>query len=211
MIFETTIRENIGLGDLSVEKKTSKKASAMGLLSWLNPFAPHGDTDLDFRLSKKRRAASKFSGAAEFIEKDLPKRYDTLISPKFKGGVSLSGGQMQKLAIARAATRILKDPPCGLFILDEPVGAIDAIAEAEFYDQLLGILKGNALKCKPTVILVTHRLQPLKQFADRIIVFGEDESGEMTTIVENGTHDQLMKNKKLYQKMVSAQEFQATD
>eukprot|EP00475_Leptophrys_vorax_P030340 TRINITY_DN4534_c0_g1_i1.p1 TRINITY_DN4534_c0_g1~~TRINITY_DN4534_c0_g1_i1.p1 ORF type:complete len:696 (+),score=180.34 TRINITY_DN4534_c0_g1_i1:120-2090(+) len=124
MIFELSIAENIGLGDLRAEQHKSQSRSS-AFLSWMNPFSFQTALSLlDFKLSSQRRKAAHFSGAAEFIEK-TPRKYDTLISSKFKGGINLSGGQMQKLAISRAATRIIKNPPCGLLILDEPVGAID--------------------------------------------------------------------------------------
>lgn len=120
-----------------------------------------------------REAAIK-SGAAEFIEQ-LPKKYDTILGKEFEDGEEISGGQWQKLAIARA---FYEEPP--VLILDEPTSAIDAEAEYEIFNNLEKQYKNKNL------ILVSHRFSTVRN-ASKIIVI---EQGE---IIEVGSHEELMK------------------
>lgn len=123
--------------------------------------------------------AAKLAKADEFIKK-LPKGYDTLIG---EGGGGLSGGQCQRIALARM---ILKDAP--IVLLDEPTAALDAEAEAVLSKTLEKITKNK------TVIVVAHKLATIKN-ASNIIVF--NKSG----IVEMGAHEKLMKNNGVYKKL----------
>ena len=119
-----------------------------------------------------RRAAQQ-SGADEFIQ-SLPEGYGTLLGRPL-GGVDLSGGQWQKLAIARALVR-----QAPVVILDEPTAALDPKAEAEVYRQFGEMTRGR------TAILISHRLGSAR-LADRIVVL---KGGR---IVETGTHDELLR------------------
>lgn len=103
------------------------------------------------------------------------------------GGLELSGGNWQKLAIARGLYRDHK-----LIVFDEPTAALDPIVEEEIIRSML------ELDCNSTKIFVTHRLSTTK-FANKIIVL---ESGK---IVGCGTHDQLLKSNQTYQKLWNAQ------
>lgn len=103
----------------------------------------------------------------------FPQGMQTLLGISF-GGTELSGGQWQKLAIARAFYR---DPD--LLILDEPTAAIDPRAEHDLYEQFASLARGK------TVILVTHRLASV-QMADRIMVLKEGQ------LIEQGTHTELL-------------------
>lgn len=123
--------------------------------------------------------AAKLANANEFIEK-LPKKYDTLIG---EGGGGLSGGQCQRIALARM---ILKDAQ--IVLLDEPTAALDAKAEALLSETLEKITKNK------TVIVVAHKLATIKN-ASNIIVF--DKNG----IIEMGTHEKLIKNRGVYEKL----------
>src|SRR3989338_6299462 len=118
--------------------------------------------------------AARKSGAAEFIEQ-LPKKYDTILGKEFEDGEELSGGQWQKLAIARA---FYEEPP--VLILDEPTSAIDAEAEYEIFNNLEKQYKNKNL------ILVSHRFSTVRN-ANKIIVL---EHGK---IVESGSHEDLLK------------------
>lgn len=104
-----------------------------------------------------------------------------------KNGVELSGGEAQKLAIARA---IYKDAP--IIVLDEPTSALDPKAEHEIFGGFQKLVAGR------TAVYVSHRLSSVK-FTDRIVVF---ESGELR---ECGTHEELMKNDGQYAKLYSMQ------
>lgn len=102
-------------------------------------------------------------------------------------GVEISGGEAQKIAIARA---LYKDAP--IIIMDEPTSALDPISEYEIYS------KFDRLVCNKTAIYISHRMSSCR-FCDRIIVFDEGN------IRENGTHEQLLAQNGLYSQMWKAQ------
>ena len=116
------------------------------------------------------REAAEQAGADEFIQK-LPLKYDTLVGER---GGSLSGGQCQRLAIARA---LLGDPR--LLILDEATSSLDAESERIIQNNLNAIIRDR------TTIIIAHRLSTIRQ-ADQILVLDKG------VLVERGTHDELM-------------------
>ena len=133
---------------------------------------------------EKLHKAVKLAGLEEKLL-SLPYGMDTELVPSVtEGGINLSGGETQKLMLARA---IFKEAP--LIIMDEPTAALDPIAEQEMY------LKYNELTKNRTAIYISHRLSSTK-FCDRIILLDHG------IIVESGTHDELMnlsgKYKELY-------------
>ncbi|GLU44362.1 ABC transporter ATP-binding protein [Allomuricauda sp. NBRC 101325] len=130
-------------------------------------------------------AAAKVANAHEFIM-DLPHGYDTNIGDS---GNKLSGGQKQRLSIARA---VLKNPP--IMILDEATSALDTESERLVQDALEKMMQNR------TSIVIAHRLSTI-QNADVIVVMNKGE------IVEQGTHDELMKSDKNYKKLVEMQSF----
>lgn len=116
----------------------------------------------------------KKAGFWERLQK-MPDGIDTYLYKDYdKNGVNVSGGEAQKLAIARA---LYKDAP--FIILDEPTAALDPIAEAEIYS------KFNDIAGDKTAIYISHRLSSCK-FCDEILVFHEG------TVVQQGTHDALV-------------------
>lgn len=117
----------------------------------------------------------------------LPKQENTLLFHDNGDGVSVSGGEAQKLAIARA---FYKDAP--FVILDEPTAALDPIAEAEVYEQFHQMVKDK------TTLYISHRMSSC-QFCDRILVLEEG------TIKEEGTHQELLKLGNLYASLWNAQ------
>ena len=131
----------------------------------------------------------KESGLYDDVQK-MPHKADTMMWKGFdKKGIELSGGQQQKLALARA---LYKNAP--VVILDEPTAALDPIAEAEVYDQFNKSLAGGK-----TAIYISHRLSSCK-FCDKIAVFDEGE------LKEYGSHKELMENKGgVYHKMFTTQ------
>jgi ATP-binding cassette subfamily B protein len=127
--------------------------------------------------------AAKKAHAHDFISK-LPDGYQTMVGER---GVKLSGGQRQRIAIARA---ILKDAP--ILILDEATSALDSESEKAIQDSLKTLMEGK------TVIAIAHRLSTIAHL-DRIIVMDDGQ------IVEDGTHDELIKNDRHYAMLWSMQ------
>lgn len=112
----------------------------------------------------------------------------TMLTKEFdSNGAMLSGGETQKLALARAFVR-----DCSILILDEPTSAMDPMAESELYKNMFQIAEGK------TLIFISHKLSSVKM-ADRIFLF---ENGR---IAESGSHEQLMEQKGKYAKMFQTQ------
>ena len=131
--------------------------------------------------------ALKFAGIYEYIY-SLKDNINTVVTREFSSlGIVFSGGQTQKLAIARGYAQNYQ-----LFILDEPSSALDPLAEAKVYDNMLELGKNR------TMIFISHRLTTTVN-ADRIYLF---ENGE---IIEQGTHKQLIALNKKYKKMFDSQ------
>ena len=126
--------------------------------------------------TEKLKKAARKAGALDLVEA-LPRGWDTILSRQYTGGVDLSGGQWQRIALARAMFAV--EGGARLLILDEPTANLDVRAEAELYDRFLELTAGL------TTILISHRFSTVRR-ADQIIVL---EGGR---IVEQGTHDELM-------------------
>jgi len=122
------------------------------------------------------RSAAQKSLAEQVIRK-LPKGYDQVLGRRFEGGVDLSGGEWQKMALARAYLRDAQ-----LLILDEPTAALDAKSEHEVFQRFAELTKGKM------ALLISHRFSTVKM-ADRILVL---EGGR---IAEQGHHEQLLLTK----------------
>ncbi len=133
--------------------------------------------------------AAKTANAHDFIAK-LPKGYDTMIGER---GFRLSGGEKQRLAIARA---LLKNPP--ILILDEATSQLDSESEKLVQDAIDKLIRNR------TVFVIAHRLSTVKN-ASRIIVL------ERGTIVEEGIHDDLVQKGGLYKKLYHIQFADAMD
>jgi ATP-binding cassette subfamily B protein/subfamily B ATP-binding cassette protein MsbA len=128
-------------------------------------------------------AAAQKANAHEFI-KSLPAGYDTILGER---GANLSGGEKQRLAIARA---FLKNAP--ILILDEPTSALDPHTESLLLTALAKLMAGR------TTFIIAHRLSTVRQ-ADRILVL---QDGRIT---ESGTHAELMARGKFYSQMHNIQ------
>src|SRR3954447_21092391 len=118
-------------------------------------------------------AAARQTGADKVISQ-LSQGYDTRLGLQFNGGTELSGGQWQRLALARAFFR-----DASLLVLDEPTASLDARAEHELFSQMQRLAEGRS------VLLISHRFSSVRS-ADRIYVL---EDGR---IIETGTHDALI-------------------
>ncbi|MFI0444156.1 ABC transporter ATP-binding protein [Actinomadura sp. 6N118] len=131
-------------------------------------------------------AAARASGADEVVD-GLAHGYDTLLDRRFRDGAELSGGQWQRLAVARGFYR---DAP--LLICDEPTAALDARAEHHLFERIRTHADGR------TVLLITHRLASVRH-ADRIFVFDQGK------VIEEGDHEHLMALDGLYAELYSLQ------
>lgn len=129
--------------------------------------------------------AAEQAGMKDYFDA-LPNGYDTLLTPRL-GGVDLSGGQWQRIALARA---FFRDAP--LMVLDEPTSALDARAEKRLFDHIRALATGR------TVVLISHRFSTVRS-ADQIIVLHEGRA------VENGTHAELMAAGNGYAEMYTLQ------
>jgi ATP-binding cassette subfamily B protein len=144
MRYEMTASENIAVGRIEI---------------------PHTQEELEYAAEK--------SLASEVIAK-LHGKYGQMLGRRFEGGVDLSGGEWQKLALARAYLRDAQ-----LLILDEPTAALDARSELEVFERFAELTYGKM------ALLISHRFSTVRM-ADRIVVL---EAGRL---VEQGTHSQLI-------------------
>jgi len=117
--------------------------------------------------------AAHRSLASDVVE-TLPQGYETMLGRRFEGGVDLSGGQWQKVALGRAYMRDAQ-----LLILDEPTAALDARAEFEVFNRFSELTEGKM------AVLISHRFSTVRM-ANRILVL------EHGTVLEDGTHDTLL-------------------
>ncbi len=122
------------------------------------------------------RQIAEQAGAGELLAA-LPDGASTVLSPRFTGGVDLSGGQWQRIAFARALMAV--HGGARVLVLDEPTAHLDVRSEAELYDRFLDLTKGL------TTIVISHRFSTVRK-ADRIVVL---EHGRIT---EDGSHGELL-------------------
>jgi len=155
--FELTLRENIAMGEISQIENQPR---------------------ID-------RAAEK--SLADEVISEMPGGYEQQLGKRFKQGKDLSGGQWQKIAIARA---YMKDAE--VLILDEPTSALDARAETEAFNRFIKLTEGK------TAVIISHRFSTVR-IADRIMVLKDG------AVLEIGTHEELMQNDKLYAELFNLQ------
>jgi ATP-binding cassette subfamily B protein len=135
------------------------------------------------------REAARKAGILKAIER-LPKGFDTPLSRQYEGGADLSGGQWQRIAIARALFAL--QGGASILVLDEPTAALDVRAEAEFFDNFVELTRGV------TTVLISHRFSSVRH-ADGIVVL---QGGR---VVEKGTHEELLAAKGRYEKLFQLQ------
>lgn len=130
--------------------------------------------------------AAKRSLADEVVS-EMKRGYEQQLGRRFAKGTNLSGGQWQKIALARAYMKDAK-----VMVLDEPTSALDAKAEYEAFQRFIGLTKGK------TSIIISHRFSTVRM-ADWILVL---KNGK---VLELGTHEQLMENDSLYAELFTLQ------
>lgn len=145
-------------------------------------------SEMDFTMDEKDILHLLRQANIDDLVDRQPKGLDEEIGKFSKTGNNLSGGQWQRIALARALYRRNTQ----LMILDEPTAALDPLAEAELYRSFAGMTAGK------TTLLISHRLG-ITRMVDRVLVFHEGQ------IVEDGTHDSLMALNGYYARMYRAQ------
>ena len=163
--FPTTVRENIAYGDVAVLADGTAATEVV---------------------QQRIAAAAARSGADRFIA-TLPAKYGALLGKEWAGGVELSSGQWQRLAIARAYLRDAQ-----IIVLDEPTAALDPRAEVAVYRQFSRAAAGRC------AVLISHRLGAAR-LADRIVVLADGR------LVEEGSHDALLQRGGVYAGMYRLQ------
>jgi len=124
---------------------------------------------------------------ADDVITPLPLQYDQQLGKRFNNGKDLSGGEWQKIALARA---YMKDAE--IVILDEPTSSLDARAEFEAFQRFIGLTKGK------TAVIISHRFSTVRM-ADKILVLKDGK------VLELGSHEQLLENKNLYSELFKLQ------
>jgi ATP-binding cassette, subfamily B, bacterial len=154
----------------------------------------YGAPDLADDFDRLHKAAAK-AGAHELIQ-SLPQKWDTILSSEYTHGVDLSGGQWQRIALARALFAV--EAGARVLILDEPTAALDVRAEADLYNRFLQITQGL------TTILISHRFSTVRR-ADAIIVMADGR------IIEQGNHTELLAQAGQYARMFHLQAARFSD
>lgn len=131
--------------------------------------------------------ASARQSLADVLVEKLPDKYEQMLGRRFNKGIELSGGEWQKIALARAYMRDAQ-----LFILDEPTAALDARAEYEVFQRFADLTKGRS------AVLISHRFSTVRM-ADRILVL------EKGRLIEMGSHEELVHKKGLYAELFHLQ------
>lgn len=149
-----------------------------------NITGPGRETDEQALAEVARRAG------LDSVLADLPAGWDTVLSRQIRGGSDLSGGQWQKVALARGLYALRTQ--ARVLALDEPTANLDIEAESEVYDAIIDATTDH------TLILVSHRFATVRR-VDHIVVLDEGR------IIESGDHDSLMERRGLYTRMFEAQ------
>jgi ATP-binding cassette subfamily B protein len=144
-----------------------------------------GSVDKAGRMDEIESAAHK--SLADTVVKKLEHGYDQILGRRFEGGVELSGGEWQKMALARAYLREAQ-----LLILDEPTAALDARSELEVFERFAELTQGKM------ALLISHRFSTVR-IADRIVVLSQGR------LIEEGNHQTLMGTGGLYSQMFEMQ------
>jgi ATP-binding cassette subfamily B protein len=141
------------------------------------------------------KCAAERAGILDRIER-LPHGWDTMLARQLRDGAEFSGGEWQRIALARALFAV--DGGARILIMDEPTASLDVRAEAEFYDRFLDLTRGL------TTIVISHRFSTVRQ-ANRICVLGHGR------VTESGSHEELLARNGRYAEMFTLQSARFAD
>ena len=178
--YNDTVAENIGLSYREGHKgNKGHKGSALPFIASRVEGPETKEHNLSSYDNADIRAAAEAAGADEIVQR-LPQGYDSLLGRSFADGTELSGGEWQRIALARAFVR-----QAPILVLDEPTSAMDPWAEADWLGRF------RALSAGRTALLITHRFTTAMR-ADVVHVMNDGR------IVESGDHEQLLERGGLY-------------
>ncbi|HKO42844.1 MAG TPA: ABC transporter ATP-binding protein [Pyrinomonadaceae bacterium] len=175
--YDLRFEENIGVGEIEQVR------------DYLDSNGTTNAADLDLNGNEPPASivsAAEKSLAATLLPR-LPEKYQQVLGRRFEGGVDLSGGEWQKVALARAYMRDAQ-----VLILDEPTASLDARAEYEVFSKFAGLMQGRM------AVIISHRFSTVRM-ADRLVVLDEGR------VVEEGSHDELIERGGLYSELFSLQ------
>jgi ATP-binding cassette subfamily B protein len=179
MRFDMRFDENVGVGEIT-QVQEYLAASSNGSA------APRGGLDGEPAVPETITAAAEKSLATSLLPR-FSEGYRQMLGRRFEGGVDLSGGEWQKIALARAYMRDAQ-----VLILDEPTAALDARAEYEVFHRFSELVRGRM------AIIISHRFSTVR-IADRIIVLAGG------AVAEEGSHNELLANNGLYAELFALQ------
>jgi ATP-binding cassette subfamily B protein len=174
--YDLPFEENIGVGQVETLARSGGHASGNGAVG--------------HQVAPPIAEAAERSLAASLLPR-LPAGYRQMLGRRFEDGVDLSGGEWQKVALARAYLRDAE-----LLILDEPTAALDARAEYEVFVRFSELVRGRM------AVLISHRFSTVRM-ADRIVVLRGGDGGG--TVAEEGTHEALLAARGLYAELFELQ------
>ena len=185
--YDLRFNENIGIGEIErvrtyLDESDNGKKDGAGVSNAMTEMSGASRSEVPAPLV----SAAEKSLAASLLAR-LPDGYRQMLGRRFEGGVELSGGEWQKIALARAYIREAQ-----VLILDEPTAALDARAEYEVFRRFAEFVKGRM------AIIISHRFSTVR-VADRILVL---EGG---TVIQEGTHDELITRGGLYAELFALQ------
>jgi ATP-binding cassette subfamily B protein len=173
--YDLRLDENIGVGEISKVREYLDRL-----------LESSGGSTANLSSDPAIVVAAEKSQAGQLAQR-LPSGYRQMLGRRFEGGIDLSGGEWQKIALARAYIRAAQ-----MIILDEPTAALDARAEYETFNRFAELVSGQM------VVLISHRFSTVRM-ADRIVVLQDGE------VLEEGTHDQLLARNGLYAELFELQ------